>query len=249
MMKISREIADRIVDFIFAESGLKAIICDTAGVIIAAVDKDRIGKVHSGACRILQQGLDEVIITADEETVSGGLVRVGVNMPIRYGNEVLGTYGIGGDIALVRPVARIAIGLIRDALQESESWRQIAEQEQRLQALFGNMAEGVALHEVILDATGKPVNYRIIEVNKSYERLLAMKRDDVCGKLATEAYGTPEAPYLQKFATVGLTGVPDYLETYFAPLDKHFLISIAPWGQAGFATIFADVSERKRLEE
>lgn len=248
-MQLSADIAYRTIDLVYAESGFKAIVCDTSGIIIAAIDKERVGTVHSGACRILRDGLEEVMISQEEETQSRGLVRVGVNLPITIGSEVVGTYGIGGPISLVRSIARISIGLIREDLYRAEIHQQAAEKEQRLQTLFDNMTEGVALHDVILDDTGKAVNYRIIAVNNGYEKNVGLKQTDVCGKLAHEAYGTPEAPFLERFTNVALTGVADSMEVFFEPLNKHFLISIVPWGTRGFATIFFDVSERKRMEK
>ncbi len=248
-MKLSAEIAYRTIDLVYAESGFKAIVCDTSGIIIAAVDKERIGTVHSGACRILRDGLEEVMITQEEEIQSKGLVRVGVSLPIRIGTEVVGTYGIGGPISLIRSIARISVGLIRDDLYKEEIDQRAEEKEQRLQTLFANMTEGVALHEVIWDEAGKALNYRIIAVNQGYEKNVGLKQADVCGKLANEAYGTPEAPFLARFTNVALTGVPDSMEEFFEPLNKHFLISIVPWGNRGVATIFFDVSERKRMEK
>lgn len=248
-MKLSAEIAYRTIDLVYEESGFKAIVCDTSGIIIAAIDKERIGTVHSGACRILMEDIEEVTITPEEEALSGGLVRVGINLPIKIGSAVVGTYGISGAPSLVRAIARISVGLIRDDLYKEELNRQAVEKEQRLQTLFANMTEGVALHEVIVDEAGKAVNYRIIAVNAGYEKNVGLKQADVCGKLANEAYGTPEAPFLARFINVALTGVPDSMEEFFEPLNKHFLISIVPWGNRGFATIFFDVSERKRMEK
>ena len=95
-MKLSAEIAYRTIDFVYAETGCKALVCDTNGVIIASVDKDRIGNVHSISCRILREGLDELTASREDEEQSGGMVRVGVHMPIKVGSEVVGTYGIGG---------------------------------------------------------------------------------------------------------------------------------------------------------
>lgn len=247
-MKLSAEIASRTIDIVYAESGLKAFVCDASGTIIAAVDKERIGTTDSGACRIFREGLEEVVITPEEEEESGRLVRVGVNLPIKIASEVVGTYGVEGELAFARSVARISVGLIRNDIVEEYARRQIQEKEQRLQSLFSRMIEGVALHEVILDADEKPINYRIIAVNDSYESHVGLKREDICGKLATEVYGTSEAPYLHKFTAVGISGVPDYLEVYFEPLDKHFVISVAPWGKNGFATIFSDVSEQKKTQ-
>ncbi len=248
-MKLTAETAYPAIELVYAESGLKGIVCDTSGIIIAAIDKERIGTVHSGACRILREGLEETLVSPEEAARSSGLVRVGVNLPVIYGGKMVGTYGIGGDAVLVRPVARISVGLIRNALQEAESRRIIVEKEQRLQSLFSNMVEGVALHELILDADATPVNYRIIAVNDSYEKELGLKREDVCGKMATEAYETMNAPFLDKFSAVALTGAPDSMEVYFDPMGKHFLISVAPWGSEGFATIFTDISDRKRMEQ
>ncbi len=120
--------------------------------------------------------------------------------------------------------------------------------EQRLRSLWTHMTEGVALHELVNDAAGQPADYRIIETNPQYERILNIQAADVTGKLATEAYGTPAAPYLAEYAAVVRSGLPRQIETYFAPLNKYFSISIAPWGAYGFATIFTDVTARRLVE-
>ena len=116
-------------------------------------------------------------------------------------------------------------------------------------SLFDNMSEGVCLHEVIYDAQGAPINYRILDVNPQYEAILRLPRAAVVGKLATEAYGVAEPPYLKEYAAVADTGVPYRFETYFPPLDKHFVISVAPLERGQFATIFFDITDRKRAEE
>lgn len=248
-MNLSAAIAYRTIDFVYVETGCKALVCDTNGVIIASVDKDRVGNVHSISCRILREGMEELTASREDEEQSGGMVRVGIHMPIIVGSEVVGTYGIGGEPSLVRTIARISVGLIRDDLEKENIRRQMLEQNQQFQRLFANMTEGVALHDVILDEAGKAVNYRIIAVNNGYEKNVGLKQTDVCGKLGNEAYGTCEAPFLARFTNVALVGKPDSMEVFFEPLNKHFLISIVPWGSRGFATIFFDVSERKRMEK
>ncbi|HPH98639.1 MAG TPA: PAS domain S-box protein [Anaerolineaceae bacterium] len=62
-------------------------------------------------------------------------------------------------------------------------------------SLFNNMAEGVALHELIYE-DGRAVNYRLIDINPQYEKILHLDRENVAGKLSTEVYGTSEPPYL-----------------------------------------------------
>jgi PAS domain S-box-containing protein len=117
-----------------------------------------------------------------------------------------------------------------------------------LRSLFDNMSEGVALHEVVRDAGGSCVDYRIVEVNPHYASNVGIARDAAVGKLGSEAYGVSPAPYLEQFSGVAVTGVPLKFETYFPPLDKHFVISVAPIPPSGFATIFFDISDRKRVE-
>lgn len=111
------------------------------------------------------------------------------------------------------------------------------------------MAEGVAIHEVVFDQTGAAVNYRIIDVNPQYELFTGLKPAQVLGKLANEVYGTSEPPYLSEFSAVALSGRPGHLETYFAPLARHYEISIAPVAYGYFATLFSDVTERKAHEQ
>lgn len=138
------------------------------------------------------------------------------------------------------PVGRGAFTDLEARLQESE---------QRYQLLVANMFEGVALHQMIMDAEGQPVDYRIVEVNAQYEKILDIQRKDVMGKLSREAYGTPVAPYLETYSRVVREKKACRFNVHFSPLDRYFSISVAPWGESGFATIFTDITEQKRAEE
>lgn len=126
------------------------------------------------------------------------------------------------------------------ALRDSES---------RYRSLFSGMSEGVALHRLVCDEHGTPLNYEILAVNSQYEAILGIREEQVRGKLATAAYGTDTVPYLAEFAGVAQSGIPLRFETYFPPMKKYFDISVAPLEKNGFATIFTDITEKKRDEE
>jgi signal transduction histidine kinase len=115
-------------------------------------------------------------------------------------------------------------------------------------SLFANMSEGVALHEVVKDKNGQVVDYRIIDANPHYEAYVGIPREKAVGRLGSEVYGVSPAPYLDIFGDVATSGRPRSLETFFQPLGRHFLISVAPLGDEGFATIFFDTSDAKRAE-
>jgi diguanylate cyclase (GGDEF)-like protein/PAS domain S-box-containing protein len=118
----------------------------------------------------------------------------------------------------------------------------------RFQTLFANMTEGVALHQLIYDADGCPLDYRILNVNPAYTTHTGLAADEVLGKLASEAYGVPQAPFLDIYAQVGKTGQAAAFEPWFAPLKKHFRIRAFVMQGAHFATIFEDITERKSAE-
>ncbi|MBT0651765.1 PAS domain S-box protein [Geomobilimonas luticola] len=125
----------------------------------------------------------------------------------------------------------------------------IAERERRYRTLVEAMAEGVAIHELVLDDAGNAVDYRIIDINPAYENHTGLTREQALGKLSTELYGTPKAPYLDIFAPIALNGGYRDFETYFPPMDKHFRISVFSPAPGQFATIFIDISQNKRHEE
>lgn len=125
----------------------------------------------------------------------------------------------------------------------------LRESESRFRTLFETMTEGFALHEIVYDAGGQAVDYRILDVNPAYERHTGVSAADVVGKLATEAYGAAEPPYLARYAEVAATGNPMMFEVYFAPMERHFHISVFSPTRGRFATVFEDITERKQAQE
>ncbi|MBT0663471.1 PAS domain S-box protein [Geobacter pelophilus] len=137
----------------------------------------------------------------------------------------------------------------RDMSERRQALRELAASESKFRSLFENMGEGVALHRIVRDSTGAIVNYRIVDANPAYESIIGLSRSTVIGKLATEAYSTESPPYLDEFLTPISTGAPLNFETYFESMGKYFSISAIKWEDEGFATIFSDVTLRKRAEE
>jgi len=121
--------------------------------------------------------------------------------------------------------------------------------ETRFMSLFNATIEGVAIHRIIYNDEGNPVNYEIIDVNPIYEDMLKLKREDVIHKLATEVYRTESPPYLREFTSLTEPGKPYKFETYFPPMNKYFSISVAFIEKGYFATIFFDITEHKKIQE
>ncbi len=143
---------------------------------------------------------------------------------------------------------RVLISVVRDAADRHRIQQRLRMSEAKYRSLFENMREGVGIQELIYEQ-GMAVDYRILDVNPAFCTHTGLLRQSVVGRLATEAYGTGAAPYLEHYMRVVATGQPASFETYFAPLNRHLVLSAFPLGSGQFATVFADVTERKRVEE
>jgi PAS domain S-box-containing protein len=153
-------------------------------------------------------------------------------------------FSIGNIERWERLAAYLAIALERFSSQDD-----FEESHKRYKELFSAYNEGVALHEMMFDDESNPVDYRILEVNPSFEKILGIPKEKAVGRPATEVYMTAQAPYLEKYSRVACTGEPTSFETFFPPLGKHFSISVFSPAKGQFATVFMDITERMRVEE
>lgn len=120
--------------------------------------------------------------------------------------------------------------------------------EDKFRTLFEDMATGCCLDEIIYNNTGCAVDYRILDVNPTFERLIGISKSQAVGKLASALYGGGTAPNMGIYNTVDKTGEPVTFESFFAPTEKHLLITASRISKGRFCTIFSDITERRRLE-
>ena len=137
-------------------------------------------------------------------------------------------------------------GVARDITDRVQAEQALKESESRFHSLYRSLNEGVALHRLIRDSAGNPVDYAIIDVNPAYETITGLTRENVIGQTARVVYGTP--PYLETYAEVASSGRGTSFETYYDPLDKTFAISVLSFAPDQFATVFEDISARKQAE-
>ena len=133
-------IANKIIDFVYDEVGLYTIICDETGHIVAAKVASRIGDPHSGAQRLLRERLPDITISKEEEEASGGLVKMGVTLPIIYEGAWIGTFGISGDLGHTARIAKILTGVIANELKQKANNTLLLEKSMQMNEAITAMA-------------------------------------------------------------------------------------------------------------
>ena len=136
-----------------------------------------------------------------------------------------------------------------DVTKLNKAMEALNKNEMKYRSLYENMIDGSALHTLVFNDEGIPIDYRIVEVNPAFEHQLGISRGLVIGKTSKMAYGVEGPPYLDIYSRVALTGKPEIFETYFPPLDKYFSISVYCPYTGSFATIFENITERKLAEK
>jgi signal transduction histidine kinase/ActR/RegA family two-component response regulator len=153
-----------------------------------------------------------------------------------------------GLILLMGLLAALVIRNRREHQERRRAEQELRESEEKLHALFSTMNEMVVLHDLVFDAQGNPVDYRILDCNPAFYRVTGLKEGTVVGKTATQVYQTEDAPFLDVFSSVAVSGKSTEFSTYYAPMDKHFFISVVCPRKNTFATITSDISEQVRSE-
>ena len=143
---------------------------------------------------------------------------------------------------------RDAQGAISSVLSISRDITAHRKAEQEYQTLFREMLDGFALHEIILDANGTPVDYRFLSVNPAFERMTGLRSGDIVGRTVLEVLPDTERRWIETYGKVALTGESVHFENHSVELGKHFDVSAFRPVDGHFVCIFQDITDRKQAE-
>ena len=104
---------------------------------------------------------------------------------------------------------RSTLVVIRDISERKRMEQSLRASEDRFRSLFTGMTEGFALHEIVCDPDGVPVDFRFLEINPAFERLTGLERRQVVGRLHNRLRGkvAPEAGRRGEGASGGAHGI------------------------------------------
>lgn len=122
--------------------------------------------------------------------------------------------------------------------------------EERYRNIFDLSQNGFALHELVVDSVGKPIDYIFREVNRAFEDITGMKADRIIGRRLTEVFpGMVDDPVIEIYGRVALSGEPTRFDRFFSSLGRHYDVAVFSPGKGQFVTVFTDITDLKRTEE
>ncbi len=136
------------------------------------------------------------------------------------------------------------------ALTKERSVAALRDSESRYRGLFENALAGIALHEMVFDEHGKPVDYVFLAVNAAFEEQTGLRAEDIIGKPVTRVIpGIEQTPFIDTYAKVVVTGEPVLFEQRAPPLGRHYLVNAFRSTPGHFAALFVDITARMQAEE
>ena len=140
--------------------------------------------------------------------------------------------------------------VLMDIAQLNKVELALEESEKKYRQLFNDMVSGAALMEVARrDAQGHPTDVRLLEVNKAFERLTELRREEVVGRCIREIWPHTEDFWFEQIEKAMRSGGPVQVEGYHHELNRHYLVSTIRMDDRHIAMTFIDISAHKILAE
>lgn len=136
--------------------------------------------------------------------------------------------------------------IARDITERKRAEETVQKSELRYRTLFETLIEGFCTIEMIFDATGKPVDYRFLEINPAFARQTGLH--DAQGKLMRDLAPQHEAHWFEIYGRVALTGEPVHFENEAKALGRCFDVRAYRVGGAEsrkVGILFNDITDRK----
>ncbi len=160
-------------------------------------------------------------------------------------NKIRGAYEVWAYQVSPNNIA-INFADITERLQKEE---ELKESRQKFKALFDNIEEGVALHEMLFDEDNNLIDFIWVDVNPKYEEITQLKRADVIGKKGKDVIPNIEKRWYDLYERVTLTGTPENTVDYSEYLDKYWEVKAFRPLEGHFAIAMTDVTVRTKLQE
>lgn len=136
-----------------------------------------------------------------------------------------------------------------DVTDEVRARDLLAESEGRYRTLFESVDQGFCVLEMIYDGSGKPFDYKLIEVNPTFEKQTGLM--DAQGKTAREMVPNLETIWFETYGKVVDSGKSIRFEQESPAMRRVFDVfafKIGGTNSRRLGLLFSDITERKRAQ-
>jgi len=148
---------------------------------------------------------------------------------------------IGGlGFIVLRTLPLRAVQQAHQSLEESEA---------KYRSLYESMKEGMALHRIIHDPEGTPVSFEVIDINPACQSLLEQEKTAIIGRRGADFFDGAIMDYFKEIVHVATSGETLTFELSLPKKDKFFNVSVFSPDKGLFATLFEDITERKKSDQ
>lgn len=115
--------------------------------------------------------------------------------------------------------------------------------------LFNGMQDGITLWEVIFSEEGKPSDFKLVDLNRSFENLVGITREGLIGKMPGELFSGLRSVLLSVYEkAVSASRTADIVH-YSAEFDRYFKVTAYCPGPKQIVVIFNDITEKQKSRE
>lgn len=192
-MRFTEQLAQKIVKKTMSVLGKNINIMNHNGIIIGSGEKHRINTYHEGAARVIETG--KMLVVKEDEVEEFRGVKVGINLPIKFNDKIIGVVGITGKPEEVGGYGEIVKNMVELMLQQEFLQREIelenkARENYYQQLLSNNLNDemfndrarlfnvNLDLYRVVMVIKVEPFDNRVLnnEINTLYS-LLNLEND------------------------------------------------------------------------
>jgi PAS domain S-box-containing protein len=139
---------------------------------------------------------------------------------------------------------------IRDITERKRAELRLRQSEEKYRTLFNSVDDGFCIIEVLFDENNKPVDYRFLEINPSFEKQTGIQNAQ--GKRMREIAPQHEECWFEIYGKIALTGESVRFQNQAAQLQRWYDVYALRVGEPQgktVAVVFHDVTWHKRAEE